>query len=118
MLSLLMVPMVYQKAGRASFRSNLLGCSVSDRTSDEPSLFHGVHLVFNISLFVLIPFVMVLFAYSRITKISWSQSHRLEPGEHLNPETAELRRKKRKEVKWMKTIGEISTLLQFLSITY
>lgn len=118
MLSLLMVPMVYQKAGRASFRSNLLGCSVSDRTSDEPPLFHEVHLVFNISLFVLLPFVMVLFAYSRIAKISWSQSHRLEPGEHLNPETAELRRKKRKEMKWMKTIGEISTLLQFLSITY
>ena len=115
-LSLLMVPMVYQKAGRASFRSSLLGCSVSDSTSDEPSLFHGVHLVFNISFFVLIPFVMMLFVYSRIAKISWFQSHRLEPGENLNPETAELRRKKRKEVKWMKTIGMISILLQFLSV--
>ena len=115
-LSLLMVPMVYQKAGRASFRSSLLGCSVSDSTSDEPSLFHGVHLVFNISLFVLIPFVMILFVYSRIAKISWSQSHRLEPGENLNPETAELRRKKRKEMKWMKTIGMISTLLQFCQL--
>lgn len=117
-LSLLMVPMVYQKAGRASFRSSLLalGCSVSDRTSDEPSLFHTVHLVFNISFFVLIPFVMMLFVYSRIAKISWFQSHRLVPGENLNPETAELRRKKRKEMKWMKTIGMLSTLLQFLSI--
>ena len=44
--------------------------------------------------------------YGHIAKISWLQSNRVEPGENLNPETANTRRRRRKEMKWMRTIGK------------
>ena len=103
LVSFLVLPLMYSKSGRASFRTSLIGCSESD---SEPSLIHKVHLAFNVTFFVLIPFAVMVFVYGHIAKISWSQNNRVEPGENLNPETAELRRKKRKEMKWMKTIGE------------
>jgi len=66
---------------------------------------HKVHLVFNITLFDAIPFAVLIFVYGHIAKISWFQSNRVEPGENLNPEIADMRRRRRKEMKWMKTVG-------------
>ena len=57
---------------------------------------------------MVIPFVMMIFVYGHSAKISWFQSNRVEPGENPNPETAELRRRKKKEMKWMKTIGNLN----------
>ena len=99
-LSILIVPLAYPNIGRASFRSSLIGCSCESHS--EPSLVHKIHLAFNTTLFVAIPFAVLVFVYGRIAKISWSHSNRVEPGEYLNPET---RRKKKKEMKWMKMIG-------------
>ncbi|KAJ7384908.1 hypothetical protein OS493_018595 [Desmophyllum pertusum] len=100
-LSIVVLPLFYADSDSSRYRSSIIGCSESGST---PSLVHKVHLSCNLSLFVAIPFMVMVFAYGRIAKISWFQSNRLEPGENLNPETAELRRKKRKEMKWMKTI--------------
>ncbi len=102
-ISIVVLPLFYGDSGHSRYRTSIIGCSES---FDEPSLLHKIHLAFNFALFVGIPFVVMIFVYGRIAKISWSQSNRTEPGEHLNPVTAELRRKKRKEMKWMKTIGK------------
>ena len=102
-ISIVILPVFYGDSDSALFRTSIIGCSES---TGEPSLLHKIHLAFNITLFVAIPFVVILLVYGHIAKISWFQSNRVEPGEHLNPETAELRRKKRKEIKWMKTIGK------------
>ncbi|KAL9975824.1 hypothetical protein ACROYT_G013029 [Oculina patagonica] len=100
-ISIVVLPLFYGDSDSAQFRTSIIGCSES---TDEPSLLHKIHLVFNFTLFVAIPFVVLLLVYGHIAKISWFQSNRVEPGENLNPETAELRRKKRKDMKWMKTI--------------
>ncbi|XP_078368052.1 growth hormone secretagogue receptor type 1-like [Oculina patagonica] len=106
-ISIVVLPLFYGDSDSAQFRTSFIGCSES---TDEPSLLHKIHLVFNFTLFVAIPFVVLLLVYGHIAKISWFQSNRVEPGENLNPETAELRRKKRKDMKWMKTIGKKSFL--------
>ena len=105
-LSLLVAPLSYRNSGSSQFRTSFIGCSGDSASDHEPSLVHKVHLAFNITFFVAIPFAVMVFVYGRIAKISWSQNNRVEPGENLNPETAELRRKKRKEMKWVKTIGK------------
>ncbi|XP_078363965.1 D(1)-like dopamine receptor [Oculina patagonica] len=111
-ISIVVLPLFYGDSDSAQFRTSIIGCSES---TDEPSLLHKIHLVFNFTLFVAIPFVVLLLVYGHIAKISWFQSNRVEPGENLNPETAELRRKKRKDMKWMKTIGKKSlTALKML----
>ena len=102
-VSIAVVPLFYPKSGRDLYRTSLIGCSDSLR---EASLAHKVHLAFNVIFFVAIPFVVMIFVYGRIAIISWSQNNRIDPGENLNPQMAELRRKKRKEMKWMKTIGK------------
>lgn len=101
-VSMVILPLFYVDSDSAQFRTSLLGCSESTR---EPALLHKVHLVFNIALFDAIPFAMMIFVYGQIAKISWFQSNRVEPGENLNPERAGMRRRKRKEMKWIKTIG-------------
>ena len=101
-VSMVVFPLFYADSDSTQFRTSLLGCSESTR---EPALLHKVHLIFNITLFNAIPFAVMIFVYGHITKISWFQSNRVEPGENLNPETADMRRRKRKEMKWMKTIG-------------
>ena len=53
-----------------------------------------------------LPLAVTVFVYIRIAKISWTLSNQLEPGEYLNPEKAELRRRRKKEMKWVKTIGK------------
>lgn len=102
-ISLTVLPLFYGDGDSALYRTSIIGCTESSR---EASLFHKIHLAFNLILFVAIPFVVMIFVYGHIAKISWFQSNRVEPGEILNPETAEMRRKKRKEMKWMKTIGK------------
>ena len=102
-VSMVVLPLFYGDSDSAQFTTSLIGCSES---TSQPPLLQKVHIVFNITLFVVIPFVVTIFVYSRIAKISWFQSNRVEPGENLNPETAELRRRKKKEMKWMKTIGK------------
>ena len=101
-VSMVVLPLFYVDSDSTQFRTSIIGCS-------EPTYKHlliqKVHLVFNSTLFVVIPFVLTIFVYGHIAKISWSQSSRVEPGENLNPQTAELRRRKRKEMKWMKTTG-------------
>ena len=88
-ISMVILPLFYGDSDSALFRTSVIGCSES---TGEPSLLHQIHLAFNMLLFVAIPFVVILFVYGHIAKISWFQSNRVEPGENLNPETAELRR--------------------------
>lgn len=100
--SLLAVPMIYSNERSALYRTDVLGCSESD---SKPSLAHQIHVAFNITFFAVVPFLVMIFVYSRIATISLFHNNRVEPGENLNPETAELKRKRRKEMKWMKTVG-------------
>ena len=102
-VSMAVLSLMYPRSGRTLYRTSLLGCSESQL---EPSALHKVHLAFNLTFFVAIPFVVMMFVYGRIAMISWYQNNRLDPGENLNPQMAEMRRKKRKEMKWMKTIDE------------
>ena len=102
-VSTAVLPLFYVDSHCTQFRRSFLGCSESTR---KPALLHKVHLVFNITLFNTIPFAVMIFVYGHIAKVSWFQSNRVEPGENLNPETADRRRRKRKEMKWMKTIGD------------
>ena len=101
-VSMVILPLFYVDSDSTQFRTSIIGCS---EPTKEHLLIQKVHLVFNSTLFVVIPFVVTIFVYGHIAKISWSQSSRVEPGENLNPETADLRRRKRKEMKWMKTTG-------------
>ena len=102
-VSMVILPLLYVDSACSQFRTSILGCSES---TSEPDLLHKVHLVFNITLFDAIPFAVLIFVYGHIAKISSSQSNRIEPGENLNPETADMRRRRRKGMKWMKTIGK------------
>jgi len=104
-VSTVVLPLCFGGGAHSQFRTSLIGCSES--TGEPPSLYK-VHLAFNGTLFLVIPFVVTIFVYGHVAKISWYQSSRVEPGENLNPETAELRRRKKKEMKWMKTIGNQS----------
>jgi len=101
-ISMVIFPLFYVDSDGTQFRTSIIGCS---EFTSEHLLMHKVHLVFNSTLFVVIPFVVTIFVYGHIAKISWSQSSRVEPGENLNPETADLRKRKRKEMKWVKTTG-------------
>ena len=100
--SILTVPLIYSNERSASYRTDALGCTESN---SKPSLAHKVHLSFNITFFVIIPFLVMTFVYGRIAKISLFHNNRVEPGENLNPETSEVKRKRKKEIKWLKTIG-------------
>ena len=105
-VSMLVFPLFYVDSDRTQFRTSIIGCSA--RSPSEHLLMHKVHVVFNSTLFAAIPFVVTIFVYGHIAKISWFQSNRVESGENLNPETADLMRRKRKEMKWMKTTGNQS----------
>ena len=102
-MSVVVLHPTYGDSDSSHYRSSIIGCSESP---GKPSLMHTIHLSFNVTFFVAIPFVVLVFIYGRIAKISWFQSNRVEPGENLNPEAAELRRKRKKEMKWMRTIGK------------
>ena len=101
-VSMVVLPLLYVDSDSTQFRTSVIGCSES---TSKHLLMHKVHLAFNTTLFVVIPSVVTILVHGHIAKISWSQSRRVEPGENLNPETADLRRRKQKEMKWMKTIG-------------
>jgi len=109
-VSMLVFPLFYVDSDSTQFRPSIIGCSA--RSTSEHLLMHKVHVVFNTTLFVVIPYVVTILVYGHIAKISWSQSNRVEPGENLNPEAADLRRKKRKEMKWMKTTGNESLIIR------
>ena len=108
----LLIPLSYLNGASSQFRTSLIGCSAS---GSDPSHLSKVYQAFNFALFLVIPFAVMLFVYGRIAMISWSQNNRVQPGENLNPEMTELSRKRRKEMKWMKTIGEesLSYVLDF-----
>ena len=89
----------------SDYRRSLVGCSVT--CGKRPSLIYTYHLALNMIFFLWIPFAVIIFVYARVAKISWSQSNRVEPGENLNLEEAEMKRKKEKEMKWMRTIGKM-----------
>ena len=101
-VSMVFLPLFYGNKARSQLRTSVIGCSES---TVEPHSLYKAHITLNVTLFVVIPFVVTIFVYGRIAKISWFHSSRVEPGENLNPETADLRRRKRKEMKWMKTTG-------------
>ena len=101
-VSTVILPLSYGNKAHSQFRTSLIGCS---EFTGETQPLHKVHLAVNSTLFVVIPFVVTIFVHGHIAKISWSHSSRVEPGENLNPETADLRRRKQKEMKWMKTTG-------------
>ncbi|XP_068672963.1 D(1)-like dopamine receptor [Montipora foliosa] len=99
--STIIVPCFYQSRGRTHYTAALIGCA---EQHNEPNDVFKVHTVFNFTLFVVIPFLVMIFVDCRIAKIAWSQNNRIWPGENLTPELTELRRKRKKEMKWMRTI--------------
>ena len=102
-VSMVFLPMFYGSKVHSQLRTSTIGCR--SESTVEPHSLYKAHIALNGTLFVVIPFAVTIFVYGRIAKISWFQSSRIEPGENLNPQTAELRRRKRKEMKWMKTTG-------------
>lgn len=103
MSSMLVVPLTYSNEERTSYRTSLIGCLESE---SPPTMSHRLHLVINTIVLVAIPFVVMVFVYGRIAKISWCQNNRVEPGENLNPEMVEVKRNRRKQMKWLRTIGK------------
>ena len=91
--SLLAVSVIHSNERSALYRTDALGCSESD---SKPSLAFQVYISFDITFFVATPFLVMIFVYGRIAKVSLFHNNRVEPGENLNPETAELKRKRKK----------------------
>ena len=108
-VSMVVLPALFYDGNKvySQLRTSTIGCSES---TVELHSWYKAHIALNGTLFVVIPFVVTIFVYGRIAKISWFQSSRIEPGENLNPQTAKLRRRKRKEMKWMKTTGNYSPI--------
>ena len=107
------VPWIYHE-GRIPFTAALVGCI---KLSSEPSQAFKIHVACNFTLFVVIPFAVMIFVYSYVGKVARSQNKRIWPGEHLTPELAERERKSKKEMKWMKTISKFgSNVLPLLLI--
>ena len=93
-------PLVYSDEQAISISLGVIGCLNS---SSKPPLSKMIHSALNVVGFGLIPILVTTFVYGRIAKVSWQQSNRTEPGTHLNPGQE---KRKRKEMKWMKTIGK------------
>ena len=103
LVSSIIVPSIYPIKGRSAYTAALVGCA---KFRGEPSQVLKVHTGVNFTFFVAIPFLFMIFSYSSIAKIAWSQNSRVWPGENLNPELAELKKKKKNEMKWVKTISK------------
>ena len=101
----IILPFSYRSNSSAQFRRSMIGC-LDSTAENKPSLIHITNIAFNITFLMALPLAVTVFVYIRIAKISWTLSNQLEPGEFLNPEKVELRRRRRKEMKWMKTIGK------------
>ena len=71
----------------------MIGC-LDSAAENKPSLIHITNIAFNITSLMALPLAVTVFVYIRIAKISWTLSSQLEPGEYLNPEKAELRRRR------------------------
>ena len=96
------VPWIYYD-GRVPYSAALVGC---EKLHSEPSRAFKIHVICNFAFFVAIPFVVMIFVYSYVGKVARSQNNRVWAGEHLTPELAEKERKRKKEMKWMRTISE------------
>jgi len=101
----IILPFSYRSNSSTQFRRSMIGC-LDSAAENKPSLIHITNIAFNITFLMALPLAVTVFVYIRIAKISWTLSSQLEPGEYLNPEKAELRRRRTKEMKWMKTIGK------------
>ena len=107
------VPWIYHKE-RVPYTAALAGCM---KLSSEPSQAYKIHVACNFTLFVVIPFVVMIFVYSYVGKVARSQNKRIWAGEHLTPDLAERERKRKKEMKWMRTISKFgSNVLPLLLI--
>ena len=95
-------PLAYYDEQAISISLGVIGCLNS---SSKLPLSKMIYRVLNIVGFGMIPILVTTFVYGRIAKVSWQQSNRTEPGTRLNPEQE---RRKRKEMKWMKTIGKFA----------
>ena len=103
LVSAILIPWIFPIKGRSAFLAAMVGCG---EVPSERSQIYIFFAVFNFTFFVSIPFLVMIFIYCRIAKIAWSQNSRFWPGENLNPELAELTRKRKKEMKWVKTISK------------
>ena len=107
------VPWIYHE-GRVPFTAALVGCV---ELEIEPSQAFKIHVACNFAFFVVIPFAVMIFVYSYIGKVARSQNERVWAGEHLTPELAERERRRKKEMKWMRTISKFgSNVLPLLLI--
>ena len=112
-LASITVPWIYYE-GRVPYSAALAGC---EKLYSEPSHAFKIHIACNFTFFVAIPFVVMILVYSYIGKVARSQNKRFWAGEHLTPELAEKERKRKKEMKWMRTIGKfVSNVLPLLLV--
>ena len=107
-LSMGIVPLVIGSTGSSAFRSSFIGCPVKWDKSHEG---HQYHLQINVSLFVGLPFCFMLMAYGRIAVVSYYQTNRVQPEIQANEgntasEEVRKRKKKKKDLKWAKTVGK------------
>ena len=93
----IILPFSYRSNSSTQFRRSMIGC-LNSAAENKPSLIHVTNIAFNITFLMALPLAVTVFVYIRIAKISWTLSNQLEPGEYLNPEKAELRRRRRKEM--------------------
>ena len=101
------VPWIYHKE-RVPYSASLAGCM---KLSSEPSQAFKIHVACNFALFVVIPFAVMIFVYSYVGKVARSQNNPTWAGEHLTPDLAEKERKRKKEMKWMRTISKFGSNL-------
>ena len=102
LVATLTVPWIYYK-GRVPYSAALVGC---EKLSSEPSQAFKIHVACNFTLFVVIPFAVMIFVYIYVGKVARSQNNRIWAGEHLTPELADRERKRKKEMKWLRTISK------------
>ena len=109
----IILPFSYRSNSSTQFRRSMISC-LDSAAENKLSFIHITNIAFNITFLMALPLAVTVFVYIRIAKISWTLSNQLEPGEYLNPEKAELRRRRRKEMKWMKTIGKKNPYMEIL----
>ena len=104
--SVVIISLLMGSTEGSAFRSSLVGCTVQWKKSSTQ---HRGHLIVNMAVFAAVPSALMMFSYARIAWVSFFQSRRVMPAIQVNDENqevTEMRRKRKKELKWATTLGE------------
>lgn len=116
MVSWIIVPLCYGGSRGPRVKIGMFGCPVS-RSALTP--FEKVHLILNATMFGGIPFAVMTFVYCRIAIISWLQSNRDEQGRNHYIKAGKATRKRKREKKWIRTLGkQVYSILHLVKFCY